>query len=137
MGVEATIRFPIAFEAWYRVLSTALGLPPSSAYVEVMGEQVDVRMGWVFRARFERSAVSSTSVWDTYPISRGVHGFAGRWLVNGAGRGILKIDLAPPQRARVIGLPVRLRELLVSVEDPPGLAAALGAGHGGTVAIGL
>lgn len=58
-------------------------------------------------------------------ITRGVHGWAGRWLVNGAGDGILAIDLEPRQRAYVMGFPIRLRQLLVSVEDPRALATAL------------
>jgi hypothetical protein len=53
-----------------------------------------------------------------------VHGFGGRWLVNGSGRGILSIQLITVQRAYVMGLPVQLRELLVSVRDWPALAAA-------------
>ena len=53
--------------------------------------------------------------------------FGGRWLVNGSGRGILSIQLHPAQRAYVMGVPVRLRELLVSVHEPSSLAAALGA----------
>lgn len=118
-------RFPITFEAWYRILSTILGLPPSSAYVEVTAEQVEVRMGWAFRSRFPRSAVSSASARDIRPLSRGVHGFGGRWLVNGAGRAILSVELSPPQRAYVMGIPVRLRELLVSVSDPSVVAAAV------------
>jgi hypothetical protein len=54
-----------------------------------------------------------------------VHGFRGRWLVNGSGRGILSIQLTPAQRAYVMGVPIRLRELLVSVTDLPGVDAAL------------
>jgi hypothetical protein len=54
-----------------------------------------------------------------------VHGFNGRWLVNGSGRGIVGIRLDPVQRAYVIGAPVRLRELLVSVTDADAVAAAL------------
>jgi hypothetical protein len=119
------IRFPITFESWYRTLSTILGLPPSSAYVEVTAEQVEVRMGWAFRSRFPRSAVSSASALDIRPLSRGVHGFGGRWLVNGAGRPILRVELSPPQRAYVMGIPVRLREVLVSVGDPSVVAAAV------------
>ena len=118
-------RFPITFESWYRVLSTILGLPPSSAYIEVTAEQVEVRMGWAFRSRFPRSAVSSASALDIRPLSRGVHGFGGRWLVNGAGRDILRVELSPPQRAHVMGIPVRLRELLVSVGNPSVVAAAV------------
>ena len=120
-----TARFPITFDPWYRVLSSVLGLPPSSAYVQIDGEQVEVRMGCAFRTRFRRSEVSSAAAQDIRPISRGVHGFGGRWLVNGAGRGILRIELNPAQRAYVMGIPVRLRELLVSVGDVSAVAAAL------------
>src|SRR6476660_8704515 len=116
-GIAATPRFPITFDSWYRFLSTALGLPPASAYVQINGDQVEVRMGWAFRTRFPRAAVSAASASDIRPISRGVHGFGGRWLVNGAGRGILEVQLSPAQRAYVMGVPVRLRELLVSVGD--------------------
>ena len=123
---DATIRFPIAFNAWYRPLSTVLGLPASSAYVQVTGEQVDVRMGWAFRSRFRRADVSSAAAMDIRPLSRGVHGgFGGSWLVNGAGRNILRITLNPVQRAYVMGIPVRLRELLVSVRDVSAVKAAL------------
>jgi len=125
-GVGGTaVRFPISFDPWYRVLSSVLGLPPSSAYVQVAGEQVEVRMGWAFRSRFPRSAVDSTSTLDMRPISRGVHGFGGRWLVNGSGQGILSIHLRPVQRAYLMGVPVRLQELLVSIAELPALASAL------------
>ncbi|HVW28777.1 MAG TPA: hypothetical protein VHC69_25600 [Polyangiaceae bacterium] len=49
-------RFPIRFDAWYRGLSAALFILPSDSYVEIVGEEVTVRMAWVFRARFPRSA---------------------------------------------------------------------------------
>lgn len=122
---DETGRFPISFDSWYRVLSTLLALPPSSAYVAVTREEVEVRMGWAFRSRFPRSAVASVSASDVRLLCWGVHGFAGRWLVNGSGRGILEIQLSPVQRGYVVGVPVRLRELLVSVRDPPTLASAL------------
>ena len=120
------MRFPILFEPWFRALSSVLLLPPSSAYVELAGNDVEARMAWAFRARFPRRAVVAVAIPDLRPISRGVHGFAGRWLVNGSGQGIVSLTLDPPQRAHVLGLPVRVRELLVSVADPRALAAALG-----------
>jgi hypothetical protein len=126
-AVSSTIaRFPITFDRWYGVFSSLLGLPPSTAYVEIDGAQVEVRMGWAFRSRFPRSAVVSTSTLDIRPLSRGVHGFGGRWLVNGSGREILSIRLDPVQRAYLMGVPVELRELLVSVSECSALAAALG-----------
>ncbi len=118
-------RFPIQFDTWYKSLSSLLLLPPSSSYVEVSSEEVYVRMGWAFRSRFPRSAVASATEIHRRPLSRGVHGFGGRWLVNGSGRGIVSIHLVSIQRGYVMGFPVRLRELMVSVIDPAGLATAL------------
>jgi hypothetical protein len=118
-------RFAIRFDAWYRALSSALLLPPSASYVEYRGDEVCVKMGWAFRVTFPPSAVASVSQLKRRPVSRGVHGAAGRWLVNGSGEGILAIDFEPVQRAYVLGIPVRLRQLLVSVEEPDGLKRCL------------
>jgi hypothetical protein len=124
--MATSIRFPIEFEAPYALLSRALLIFPSDSYVEVAGNQVLVRMGWAFQATFDRSRVARTnSLGKRIHLTRGVHGWAGRWLVNGAGDGILAIDLEPRQRAYVLGFPVSLRQLQVSVEDPRALAAAL------------
>lgn len=118
-------RFPIQFDAWYGVLSSALLLFPSSSYVELDNEKVRVQMSWAFRSTFPRTAVVSVTQMHERPLSRGVHGFAGRWLVNGSGRGIVTIDLKPTQRGYVMGFPVRLQQLMVSVDEPLALAAAL------------
>jgi len=125
MVLRNAARFPIRFDAAYRVLSAALLLAPSDSFVEVEGDEVRVRMAWGFRARFPRLAVVSVTEYQQTPLSRGVHGFAGRWLVNGSGKGIISINLEPHQRGYVLGFPVRLRNLLVSVEDPAGLMATL------------
>ena len=78
-------------------------------------------------ATFPRAAVASSSrMQNRLIISRGVHGMGGRWLVNGSGQGIVVIDLEPPQHAYVLGIPVRLRQLVVSLEDPDGLRSVLG-----------
>ena len=125
MSGQQSQRIPIRFDRWYAVLSSVLGLPPSSSYVEVSSDQVHARMGWAFRATFPKSTVASTEIANQNPLSRGVHGFAGRWLVNGSGQGILGITLNPVQRCHVLGLPVRLKQLMVSVPDPGVLAALL------------
>jgi hypothetical protein len=124
-AIHMTRRFPIRFDNWYRILSTISFLPPSSAYVEVDDDNVHVRMGWAFRSRFPRAAIASITETHGRFFSRGVHGFAGRWLVNGSGDGLLTIDLMPNQRGYVMGFPVRLKQLIVSVTDPVALAAAL------------
>ena len=125
MGSGRPKRFPIRFDEWYRILSSALFLPPSSSYVEVDSEHIRVRMGWAFRSCFPRAAVAAAEETRQSPLSRGVHGFAGRWLVNGSGQGIVTIDLTPSQRGYVMGFPVRLRQLMVSVAEPVALAAVL------------
>jgi hypothetical protein len=118
-------RISIRFDDWYGGLSTVLGLPPSKSYVEIDGDMVHVRMGWAFRSKFPIAAIVSAKETNENPMSRGVHGFAGRWLVNGSGQGILAIELNPSQRGYVLGFPVRLRQLKVSVSEPAGLAALL------------
>jgi hypothetical protein len=122
------MRIPIRFEGWYAVMSSVLGLPPSGAYVDVEDGSVEARMGWAFSARFPLEAVTGASASDMRTFSRGVHGFAGRWLVNGAGRPIVSIRIDPPQPGRVMGFPIRLRELFVSVDEPAALIRALGKG---------
>mgnify|MGYP001107131304 CR=1 FL=1 len=122
---RGSTRFSIRFDPWYAALSTALLIFPSDAWVEVTDDEVHVRMSWAFRATFPRSAVVATRRLASKPLSRGVHGLFGRWLVNGSGDRILVLELRPTQRARVLGVPVRLRELLVSVDDPEALAERL------------
>ncbi|EGV31918.1 hypothetical protein ThidrDRAFT_1803 [Thiorhodococcus drewsii AZ1] len=118
-------QFSIRFDGWYEFLSTLLLLPPSTSYVSISRDLVEVRMGWAFSARFPRTAIASVASLNRPPVSRGVHGFAGRWLVNGSGRGILTLDLKPAQRGYVMGFPVRLRELQVSLERPEDVSAML------------
>lgn len=82
-------------------------------------------MGWAFRSHFLKTSVASAIETNKRPLSRGVHGFAGRWLVNGSGQGILAINLIPAQRGYVMGFPVRLKQLMVSIMEPAALAAEL------------
>jgi hypothetical protein len=129
MTVREAQRFSIRFDEWYRWLSTMLWLRPADSYVDVGDPDVVVRMGWAFQARFPRAAASAMRHRAHAPMSRGVHGFGGRWLVNGSGDNVVTIVLEPAQRARVLGISVRLHELLVSVDDPDELVARLhGAG---------
>ena len=118
------MRFPIRYSKPWNWLLTVLLLPARLAYIRVDGDTVKVRMGWAFRAKFPRSEVVDV-VKHRPVISVGVHGWRGRWLVNGANRPIASVELAQPARARVLGFPVKLRELLVSVDDRDALRNAL------------
>ena len=118
------MRIPIRYSKAWSWLLTILLLPARLAYLRVDGDVVRVRMSWAFRAKFSRTLV--TEVVDFRPvISVGVHGWRGRWLVNGANRPIAVVRLSEPARARVVGFPVQLRELYVSVADRDALRNAL------------
>jgi hypothetical protein len=118
-------RFAISFDSWFKAVSAVAFLPPAQAYVTLEGSTVEVRMGWAFGATFERSAIQALRGVGGTVLNRGVHGIAGRWLVNGSARGLVTMQLEPAQRARVIAFPLKVHELTVSLDDPVAFAAAL------------
>lgn len=120
----ATRRFPIRFTGLSRAM-IALGLSPSRSWVEVGDDVLRVRMSWGFsldaplvNVRDARPDTGRVGGW-------GVHGWRGRWLVNGSSSGLVRIDLSQPVRGRMGPIPIGIRQLRVSVEDPDGLVAAL------------
>ena len=126
--MAGTARYPIRFSAVNRMLFRLLLIPPSSAYVELDGDTIRVRMSWAFSGRIPRRLVSAAGPGKP-PVIRftaGAHGWGGRWLVNGSATGIVALELSEPVRAYVTGFPIRLKELSVSLEDPDGFLAALG-----------
>lgn len=119
------MRIPIRCSAFGRVLLTLVGAPPSADHLDVGDDAVEVRMAWAFRATIPRSAIESVVRDDRHYVSLGAHGWGGRWLVNGASGPIVVITLRDAVSARVAGFPVRLRELLVSVDDPDAVVELL------------
>jgi hypothetical protein len=121
-------RFPIRFTPVNRVMLTCLLCPPSRAYVDLDGDTLRVRMSWAFSARIPRRLVAGAGPGKPPSIrfTAGAHWWGGRWLVNGAPDGIVDIELSEPVRAFCI-VPIRLKVLAVSLEDPEGFLAALGA----------
>ena len=120
-------RFPIRFTGANRAMAI-LGLTRSGSWVEVDAGALRVRMNWAFRLETPREHVRTAGLYEGRVWSWGVHGWRGRWLVNGSSSGIVRVELNPPARAWVIGFPIAVHELLVSVEDPDGLIGALGGG---------
>ena len=119
-------RMPIAIGRYVRPILLLAGFRPRSCWIDVGPDQLEVKMSFGFHATFPRSAVQAARVWHgRRPISIGVHGWGGRWLVNGTRENTVIIDLSPTQRARVLGFPVRLTQLLVSPEQPDDLVAAI------------
>jgi hypothetical protein len=122
---DPSLRFPIRFHPVNAVLMRVVGMSRTRSYVEVDGDVVRVRAGLAFRADIPRASIRAVEprpyVWSAY----GVHGWSGRWIVNGSGHGVVSLTVDPPAPARVLGLPVRLRELWVSLVEPDRLQAAL------------
>lgn len=94
-----------------------------------------IRMGWAFQATIPREAVASARPLNrglselrgrlSISVLRGVNYWRGSALVNGTGTGLVEIALDAPQWVRLGPLPVRMRRLIVSVEDQSALVAAL------------
>ena len=122
----ATLRFPIRFTGANHAMRV-LGLSPSRSWVEVDDETLRVRMGWAFRLDVPRPHVRDVRLDDRRVTGWGVHGWRGKWLVNGSSAGVVRIELEPPRRARTGPVPISVRELRVSVEDPEGLVGMLSA----------
>jgi hypothetical protein len=120
----AARRFPIRFTGANRAMRV-LGILPSRSWVEVSDAALRVRMGWAFSLDASRASVHAAEPDTARVRGWGVHGWRGRWLVNGSSSGIVRIDLEPRGRARVGPVPTTVRELRVSVEDPQGLVEAL------------
>jgi hypothetical protein len=87
-------------------------------------------MGWAFRSDIPRSSITGASRHPgTIRWTAGAHtNLRGRWLVNGAGSGIVELAIDPPAEGWSGGFPVRVRSLLIGLEDPDGFLAALAEG---------
>jgi hypothetical protein len=82
-------------------------------------------VGWAFAAEVPRASIIDVTR-ATGPVwAWGAHGWRGRWLVNGSGRGLVRLTIDPRARGRSLGVPIKLRELTLSIDDPDGFVEAL------------
>lgn len=124
MTIDSPRRFRIRFTGPNRAMAL-LGLRRANSYVEVDASHITVKMGWAFGAVVARSGVRSVGPDSDRVLGWGVHGWRGRWLVNGSSSNIVRIDIDPPARGRVVGVPVRVKRLRVSVDQPDALVDVL------------
>ncbi|MGH3412732.1 MAG: hypothetical protein ACRDPH_06605 [Marmoricola sp.] len=104
----------------------AIGLAPvGGRYVEVDDTEVRVRLGAAFRGDVPRSSMRSAGPDHGRISGYGAHGWAGRWLVNTTGTGMVRLQIEPRGRGYVLGIPVSLRVLRLSLADPEGFLAAV------------
>lgn len=123
------VEFRFRYDRWCAWLLIGLGLGPRFSGVRVDDDPVhggiDVRMGWGFHARIPHERIRGVTAAERTFIGWGVHGWRGRWLVNGSMRDLLAVEIDPPVSARVCFVPVRLRTLLISLADPAAFRAAV------------
>lgn len=116
-------RFPISFSGVGRSM-WLLGIRRAQCFVELTSDRLRVHLAWGFRLDAPLSSVRQAEHDHRRVWAWGAHGWRGRWLVNGSSRGIVRVHLDPDAQARCL-VPVRVRDLRVSVDDPDGLIAAL------------
>lgn len=121
----STVTFAISYARAMGPLLSLLGTGPRASAVVVSPDSIDVRMGWAFTAHIPTGTIQVAEP-DTAPIlGWGVHGWRGRWLVNGSAHGLVRLRIEPVAQARVLGFPVRLSVLRLSLVDPDGFLAAV------------
>ncbi len=123
--VTAAKEFSFRYDRW---CGWILGLFASGrrfSHVLVGEDVVDVRLGIAFQGTIDRSAIRGAHRWTGRVLGWGAHGWRGRWLVNGSSKGIIVLEIDPAARGRVLGCPVKVSELALSLEEPEAFAAAL------------
>lgn len=123
------ITFDLSFNRLMKVVMTALLAGPRRCRVELTGDRLKVTMGlagWAFSSSLRRSAIVRAErvrgpVWGW-----GAHGWRGRWLVNGSSRGLVRVTVEPHGRGRCLVVPVKIRQLTLSLDRPDEFLAALG-----------
>ena|ERR1700722_14880465 len=110
-------RYTISYGALGPLLAL-LGLGRRFSAVETSGDQLHVKMGWGFRAKFPVASVRSVTPYTGVAMGIGVHGFGGNYLVNGKASGIVTLEIQPTAKALLLGIPVKLRKLSVSLDEP-------------------
>lgn len=119
--VFLAIRYSPALVTGFRLL----GLGPATSGVWVGRDSIRVKMGWGFRAEIGCRAVREIGPDDGPVRGWGVHGWRGRWLVNGSSAGLVRLEIEPAVRAWVIGVPVRLATLRLALVAPQELISML------------
>ena len=122
--------FALRYNRAMRAFTGLLGLGPRRSRVELSAEELQVRMGWGFTARIPRQSIHQAralgwrrDIW----YALGIHTLlGGRWIVNGSLTGVVTLAIEPSVRARAFGLPIRLRWLAMSLQDPEEFLTVLG-----------
>lgn len=117
--------FQISYSPGLVPMFRMLGLGPAKSGVWVSADSLRVTMGWSFRTEIPRRAVREISADGGAVTGWGVHGWRGRWLVNGSSSGLVRLEIEPDVQAWIMGIPVRLRTLRLSLVAPDEFSSML------------
>lgn len=111
-------RFEFRYDRWCGWFLGVLGMGSRHSEVTVDDRGVTAHMGWAFRADIPRDRIATVAHDERKVWGWGVHGWSGRWLVNGSSCGVVRLTIDPPVSARVAFVHIKLRELRVSLDQP-------------------
>jgi hypothetical protein len=119
-------RYTICRDPWWVPLLVLFGATRKRSYVAVDDEWVEVRFGFFWR-RFPRAhVVGARTVRRGGGYDIGWHtNLLGAVMINGSLKGLVELRLGPPERFRLLFVPVRCSRLYLSLEDPGGFLRAL------------
>jgi hypothetical protein len=122
---DTALSFAMSYAAGLKPLFVPMGLGPRHTRVSIEGGACHVNMGWAFRATIPLSSVRGAEP-DVGRVSGwGAHGWDGTWLVNGSSNGLVRIEIEPAARGWMSGIPVRVKVLRLSLEEPEAFLGAL------------
>src|SRR5688572_22222105 len=123
---RASRRFAIRRSPFWRPLLVLFGATASRSYVLVEEDFVEVRFGF-FHRRFARDrivAVRQTEARWWYGV--GWHtDLVHSLILNGSLKGMVELEVRPPELVWLLFIPVRCSRLQVSLEDPEGFVRAV------------
>jgi hypothetical protein len=118
-------RFDLRYSRGNGIFMGLIGMGPRFSGVELGDTHLRVHMGWGFNARIPLEHITRVGPADRPFFAWGVHGWRGRWLVNGSSEGIVAIEIDPPVRGWAVCFPLRLSTVFVSLADPDRFVAAV------------
>jgi hypothetical protein len=119
-------RFPIKRAGWVRPLLLLFGGTAEHSYTEITSDGLRARFGW-YEVTIPIVDIDAVEPAD-WPWWGGIG-----WRTNmrsviglvGALKPVVRVTLSKPVRTRLLLIPIRLRELYLSLEDAEGFIAAL------------
>lgn len=107
-------------------LGRLFGTSPKGSWIEVDDDALQVRMGIMARGTIPRANIRRAEPMEwAWWAGFGVRWYGPRhWGLIGSNQGVVELEIDPPTRVRMV-LPVRVRRLALSLDDPEELLRLL------------